>query len=140
MVISCGGLRGWQLYRFGYTLGGVPDEKEIVWVGASLDDLREFPKDARQDTGFQLEQVQLGRDPDHWKPMHTVGAGCREIRISTGDGIFRVFYVTQFGDEIYVLHCFTKKTQKTSKKDIDTGERRYREAKRMHEQRKGRTP
>ena len=49
-------------------------------------------------------------------------------------------YVTQFGDEIYVLHCFTKKTQKTSKKDIDTGERRYKEAKRMHEQRKGRTP
>jgi Phage derived protein Gp49-like (DUF891) len=29
---------------------------------------------------------------------------------------------TQFGDEIYVLHCFTKKTQKTSKKDIDIGE------------------
>lgn len=51
-----------------------------------------------------------------------------------------VSYVTQFGDEIYVLHCFTKKTQKTSKKDIDTGERRYKEAKRMHEQRKGRTP
>ena len=99
-----------------------------------------FPKDARQDTGFQLEQVQLGRDPDHWKPMPNVGAGCREIRISTGDGIFRVFYVTQFGDEIYVLHCFTKKAQKTSKKDIDTGERRYKEAKRMHEQRKGRTP
>ena len=34
-------------------------------MGTSLDDLREFPKDARQDTGFQLEQVQLGRDPDH---------------------------------------------------------------------------
>jgi phage-related protein len=50
-----------------------------------------------------------------------------------------VFYVTQFGDEIYVLHCFTKKTQKTSKKDIDTGERRYKEAKRMHEERKGST-
>jgi phage-related protein len=63
-----------------------------------------------------------------------------KIRISTGDGVFRVFYVTQFGDEIYVLHCFTKKTQRTSKKDIDTGERRYKEAKRMHEQRKGRTP
>ena len=118
----------------------LPDQMEIVWVGTSLDDLREFPKDARQDTGFQLEQVALGRDPDHWKPMPAVGAGCREIRISTGDGFFRVFYVTQFGDEIYVLHCFTKKTQTTSKKDIDTGERRYKLAKRMHEQRKGRTP
>jgi phage-related protein len=94
----------------------VPDEKVIVWVGTSLDDLGEFPRDACQDRGFQLEQVQLVHDPDHWKPMPSVGVGCREIRISTGDGIFRVFYVTQFGDEIYVLHCFTKKTQKTSKK------------------------
>jgi phage-related protein len=99
-------------------------------VGTSLDDLREFPKDARQDTGFQLEQVQLGRDPDHWKPMPNVGAGCREIRISTGDGIFRVFYVTQFGDEIYVLHCFTKKTQRTactnSGRDLEEGYRHRR--------------
>lgn len=71
--------------------------------------------------------------------MPAVGAGCREIRISTGDSIFRGFCVTQFGDEIYILHCFTKKTQKTSKKDIDTGERRYQEAKRMHDQRKGST-
>ena len=71
------------------------------------------------------------------RPMPAVAAGVSELRVKGEDGIFRVFYVTQFGDEIYVLHCFTKKTQKTSKKDIDTGERRYKETKRMHEQRKG---
>jgi phage-related protein len=112
----------------------VPDEKEIVWVGTSLDDLRNFPQRARHDVGFQLEQVQLGLEPDDWKPMPAVGAGCREIRIRTADGAFRVFYVTKIGDRVYVLHCFTKKTQKTARKDLELGAKRYKEAKRHHEE------
>lgn len=99
-------------------LGVVPGEKEIVWVGSSLDDLRDFPRDARQDAGFQLEQVQFGLDLDDWKPMPSVGAGTREVRVKIEDGSYRVFYVTKFGEAVYVLHCFTKKTQKTEKKDI----------------------
>ena len=59
----------------------MPDEKKVVWIGTSLDDLRDFPKDARHEAGFQLEQVQLGLEPDDWKPMPAIGAGCREIRI-----------------------------------------------------------
>lgn len=114
----------------------MPHEKEVVWVGTSLDDLRDFPTDARHDAGFQLEQVQLGLDPDDWKPMPTVGSGCREIRIRTADGAFRVFYVTKFGDVVYVLHCLTKKTQKTAQKDIDLGAKRYDEAKKQYEQKR----
>lgn len=98
-------------------------------MGTSLDDLRDFPKPARQDAGFQLEQVQFGLDPDDWGPMSEIGPGCREIRVKTEDGIFRVFYVTKFGDSVYVLHCFTKKTQKTSPHDKDKGRVQYREAK-----------
>ena len=51
-----------------------------------------------------------------------------EIRVRTPDGAFRTFYVAQFGEAIYVLHCFHKKTQKTSKADIDLGRRRYKAA------------
>ncbi len=116
---------------------GVPVEKAIIWIGTALDDLRSFPTDARHDAGFQLEQVQLGFDPDDWKPMHSVGAGCREIRIRTGDGAFRVFYVTKFGDQVYVLHCFTKKSQKTAQKDIDLGAKRYVQAKKHFEEQTG---
>lgn len=113
----------------------VPDEeeKEIVWMGTALDDLRDFPKSGRQDAGFQLEQVQLGHDPDDWRPMPGVGTGTCEIRVKTGDGVFRVFYVTKFGDKIYVLHSFTKKTPKTPKKDIDHGARMYSAAKLCYE-------
>ncbi|SIC62779.1 Phage-related protein [Mycobacteroides abscessus subsp. abscessus] len=105
-------------------------------MGTSLDDLRDFPADARQDAGYQLEQVQFGLDPDDWEPMPDVGAGTREIRVKTEDGIFRVFYVTKFGDKVYVLHSFTKKTQKTPKRDIDRGARMYKDAKRIYEEKR----
>lgn len=74
--------------------------------------------------------VQLGRDPDDWKPMKAIGAGVREIRVRDERGIFRVLYVTKFGDTIYVLHCFQKKTQKTSGGDVELAARRYKDLQR----------
>ena len=38
-----------------------------------------------------------------------------------------MIYVTKFEDSVYVLHCFQKKTQKTSKKDIDLATKRYKD-------------
>ncbi len=66
--------------------------------------------------------------------MPGVGKGACEIRVRTEDGIFRVFYVAKFGDEVYVLHSFTKKTQKTEQKDIKRGEKMYAAAKKLYEQ------
>jgi phage-related protein len=71
--------------------------------------------------------VQEGRDPDDWKPMNSVGASVREIRIRDAEGIFRMMYVASFADAIYVLHCFQKKTHKTSQADIELAKRRYKE-------------
>ena len=51
--------------------------------------------------------------------MATVGAGVREIRVKGEAGAFRVFYLVESGDAVYVLHAFQKKTQKTPKPDID---------------------
>jgi len=59
--------------------------------------------------------------------MDRVGAGVREIRTRDLDGIFRVMYVAKFQTAIYVLHCFQKKTQKTSAEDIALASRRYKE-------------
>lgn len=104
------------------------DEKPIRWVGSALDDLRDLPTDVQDDLGYQLGRVQQGLEPDDWKPMKDVGAGCREIRVRTSDGAFRTFYLARFGEVIYVLHCFQKKTQKTSTSDIELGRRRYKAA------------
>lgn len=101
-------------------------EKEIRWVGSAYDDLLVFPDDPRRQAGFQLGKVQAGLDPDDWKPFDDMGAGTREIRIRDSSGIYRVMYVAKFEEAVYVLHCFQKKTQATSKHDKDIVEARYR--------------
>ena len=101
--------------------------KPVEFRGAALDDLRGFPLDARREAGHQLDQVQRGRDPDDWKPMASIGQGVREIRVREASGAFRVIYVAKFEDAIYVLHCFQKKTQKTSARDIEVAAGRYRD-------------
>lgn len=93
--------------------------KAVVFLGDSLSSLKDFPESARATAGFQLLQVQLGRDPDDWKPMATIGSGVREIRIRDSSGAFRVIYLAKLEDRILVLHAFQKKTQKTPRKDIE---------------------
>ncbi len=58
--------------------------------------------------------------------MNTVGHGVREIRIRDTAGAFRVIYIAKLADAVYVLHCFQKKTEKTSKTDLDLASKRYR--------------
>jgi phage-related protein len=101
--------------------------KPIEFRGDSLDCLREFPRDARREAGFQLDRVQRGQEPFDWKPMSSIGSGVREIRVRDDSGAFRVIYVAKLADAVYVLHCFQKKTQATAKRDLDLAERRYRE-------------
>ena len=101
------------------------DIKEIEWLGSSKEDLREFPPVARQRAGYQLEVIQEGDEPSDWKPMESVGQGVREIRIKCKDGAFRVFYVVNRPEAIYVLHAFRKTTEKTEKRDIDLAAIRY---------------
>lgn len=103
------------------------DSKPVEFRGSSLDDLRAFPLAARREAGHQIDQVQHGHDPDDWKPMNTVGKGVKEIRIRDAAGAFRVIYVAKFADAVYVLHCFQKKTEKTSKADLDLAAKRYRD-------------
>jgi phage-related protein len=104
----------------------VDDEKQIRWVGSAYDDLLAFPKDARREAGFQLRKVQAGLGPADWKPFDDLGAGTREIRIRDASGIYRVMYVAKFEEAIYVLHCFRKETQATSKQDKTIAAVRYR--------------
>lgn len=101
--------------------------KPIEFRGRSLADLRGFPLQARHEAGHQLDQVQNGLEPDDWKPMSTIGMGVREIRIRDAAGAFRIIYIASFADAVYVLHCFQKKTAKTSKPDVDLATRRYRD-------------
>jgi phage-related protein len=101
-------------------------EKEIRWMGSAYNDLLDFPDDVRRQAGFQLANVQADLDADDWKPFDDIGAGTRDIRVRDSSGIYRVLYIAKFEEAIYVLHCFQKKTQETSKHDKDIAEARYR--------------
>ena len=101
--------------------------RDVAFLGDSLDQIRAFPPDARQDTGFQIDKVQHGNDPDDWKPMKTIGKSVREIRIREASGVFRVIYVANIDDTVYVIHAFQKKTEKTRKSDIDLARKRLKE-------------
>ena len=99
--------------------------KPVTFLGDSLEEIRTFPQGARREAGFQIEKVQRGMEPDNWKPVKTVGAGAREIRIRDEAGAFRVIYVATLSDAIYVLHAFQKKTEKTAKGDIELARKRF---------------
>lgn len=101
--------------------------KPVRFIGDSLDRLRDFPLEAKQEAGFQIDRVQAGGLPSDFRPMPGIGSGAMEIRIRESNGAFRVFYVTNREDAVYILHCFQKKSQKTAKKDIGIGQQRYKE-------------
>ncbi len=100
--------------------------KPIVFLGDSLEIIKAFPVPARRRAGYQLDRVQNGLDPNDWKPMPSIGAGVREIRIRDSAAAFRVIYVAHVADAVYVLHAFQKKTQRTAAQDIETAAVRLR--------------
>ena len=110
------------------------DDKPIVWIGSSRDDVRRFPREARRKAGLELRAVQRGQEPTDFKPIPSVVPGVYEIRIHFPDA-YRVFYVAKFEEVVYVLHAFQKKTQKTAKHDIEIGRQRYRTAQRYRQAR-----
>ncbi len=99
--------------------------KPVVWMGGSREDVRRFPETVQDSLGFELYRVQCGFDPKDWKPMTSVGTGVKEIRVRDEAGIFRLIYLATRPEGVYVLHCFQKKTQQTSRPDLELAKKRF---------------
>ncbi len=106
--------------------------KPIRFLGDSLQRLREFPANARHDAGYQLELVQRGEQPDDFKPMTTIGKGVEELRIRDESGAYRIIYTALLSDAVYVLHAFQKKTQATSRRDLELAKQRFNQLEGKH--------
>ena len=98
--------------------------KAVIWMASRKTDLKAFPAAILDDMGHQLFRVQCGLDPDDWRPMSTVGAGVKEIRVKDASGALRALYLATRPEAVYVLHCFRKSTQKTAKRDIELARQR----------------
>ena len=99
--------------------------KPVRFIGDSLKRLREFPEDARQDAGYQLEKVQRGEQPDDFKPMPAIGKDVEEFRIWEESGTYRVIHTARLKDCVAVLHAFQKKTQTTSPREVELARTRW---------------
>ena len=104
-----------------------PSVKPIDWRGTSKKVLLSFCDEVKKTAGFELHRVQYGLEPRHWKPRNDLGSGIVEIRIDNDNNQYRIMYVATFVESVYVLHCFTKKTQKTSRIDNEIVMLRYKE-------------
>ena len=101
--------------------------KDIEFVGSSLKVIKDFPLKTKRQVGHELDRVQRGQEPSDWKPMKSIGIGVKEIRVKDEDGIFRVIYLVKYFDLVHVLHAFQKKTQQTSKSDLDLAKKRLKQ-------------
>ena len=54
-----------------------------------------------------------------------MGSGAKEIIVDQQDGWYRVMYLAKFAEAVYVLHCFKKKANATSKQDKALAKARY---------------
>ena len=97
-------------------------EKPVVWVGSSLEDLKEFPAEVQDEMGYALYMAQIGDKHPKAKPLKGF-SGVIEIRSNYASNTYRAVYTTKIGDAIYVLHAFQKKSTRgiqTPRKEIES--------------------
>lgn len=61
--------------------------KALNFVGSSLDDLRNFPDEARRGAGFALYSVQCGLGPSDCRPMQIIGPGVKDDPYPRAGGV-----------------------------------------------------
>lgn len=112
-----------------------PAFKPLVWVGSSLDDLREFPDTAQDHVGYALFVAQQGGKHRNTKTLTGFGgAGVIEVVTDHRGDTFRAVYTVRYHSAIYVLHAFQKKSRtgrETPRREMDLIEQRLREAERI---------
>src|SRR5579872_3046693 len=96
--------------------------RPVSWIKAALKEFETFPEGARSICLAALTIAAEGGKANIAKPMHGLGSGVFEIALAFRGDAFRVIYVTQLADEIWVVHAFQKKSThgiKTPKREID---------------------
>jgi phage-related protein len=96
---------------------------DVIFEGDSRAVIKSFPDDVREDLGADLWRVQNGEKPLDTGSMAPALPGVFELRDQDKDLWYRVLYVRIEG-VVYVLHCFTKKTNETPLRDVNTARAR----------------
>ncbi len=111
--------------------------KPLVWLGDTLDVLRDFPPAVKDEISFGLYQAQTGKKHVNAKPMKGFGPGVLEIVSDYRGDTYRAVYTVSLKKAVYVLHVFQKKAKSgisTPRSDIELVRSRLRRAKELHSQ------
>ena len=105
--------------------------RPLLWVASSKRDYRQFPARVQDNLGFELFLAQTGQHPPSAKPLKGLGSGTVELVEDFDGDSYRAVYTVRFGEAVYVLHAFKKKSKrgiKTPQGDIDLVKRRLKDA------------
>jgi len=109
--------------------------RPLLWVASSKRDYWEFPARVQDNFGFELFLAQTGQHPPSAKPLRGLGSGTVELVDDFDGDTYRAVYTVRFGDAVYVLHAFKKKSKrgiKTPQGDIELVKRRLKNAEQDH--------
>ena len=116
-----------------------PPLKPVIWMGPSLEDLREFPEPVQDHMGYALYVAQRGGKHRDAKALSEFGgAGVVEVIKHHQGDTFRAVYTLRYADAVYVLHAFQKKSKsgrETPRRDIELIRQRLREAEQLAKRR-----
>lgn len=127
---------GRRMPNVAYSIMVDASSKPVVWVGASLQDLRSFPREAQRTLGYALRFAQQGGKHPDAKPLKGFGgAGVLEVVVDYDGDTYRLVYTVRLQERIYVLHAFQKKARQgisTPKHEIDLIRSRLKQAEEIH--------
>jgi len=110
----------------------VAEERELIWIGTSLEDLRRFPEEVKDVMGYALYLAQRAEKHTDAKPLRGFGgAGVLEMVERHHTDAFRAVYTTRLATAVFVLHAFQKKAKQgvaTPQRDLAVIRRRLAEA------------
>lgn len=111
-----------------------PPLRDLIWVGASMNDLRDMSIGIRRSFGYTLHALQW-RIPLTADIKHLVGVSdVYEIRKSEREAYRLVYWLHE--EVIYVLHVFKKKSHhgvSTPREELKLVHARLQEARRIHQ-------
>lgn len=115
------------------------DKREVLYCGKTQRQIDNFPNDVEEIVKTNLQALQQSNfssfsDLPDWSNEGSVTdkslkgkklEGTHQLTVKFRDS-YRVVYVAQHADFIVILHCFKKKTEGKSSKDMRTVESRLR--------------
>lgn len=103
--------------------------KKVKWNEKAREFVRSLDNETKIEIGTLLMMLQQGHslgEPQS-KPMKSIHAKAHELRVKDNKGAYRVIYILNIQDHILIPHAFSKKTRKTSQKEIELSINRLKE-------------